>query len=158
MTEQERLQEEFERQRIEENRFGFYREKTDVELEKILEDLTNEYSTDEKIFNNSDSDRKTEAHRDMIYDKERIDFVKKVLEERKRENPIYYQLKGLSDDILEERLLKAEELHEENKNILEAGVQDPETRREIHGEYISAGMEASAIERILKEREGSKKR
>lgn len=134
-------------------------EQKDEILEERLRRRIKIRDEDQEIYDTTDdSVKRNQTHEDVKNSNNEIARIEKILEERKRENPIYYQLKGLSDDILEERLLKAEELHEENKNILEAGVQDPETRREIHGEYISAGMEASAIERILKEREGSKKR
>lgn len=73
-----------EQKKYEENRFGFYREKSTEELEEKLAEFTTELEEDSKIFETtSNGNKKSEAHEDIKFNIDRINYLEKLLEERK---------------------------------------------------------------------------
>ena len=63
--------------------FESYKTKSTEELEDLLEKLTKEHDEDEEIFYTTDnSDKRLDAHRDVIDAERNISLIKRVLEER----------------------------------------------------------------------------
>ena len=68
-----------------ENRFGYYREKNNEELLQEQEQIINEIEYLMFVLNNKDTSsiQKSEIENsDLIFEKEKLNFVKKVLKER----------------------------------------------------------------------------
>lgn len=68
-----------------ENRFGFYREKTTEELEKIIMDLEDELEYDKNLFEdkNTSSEQKTDAGNDIKQTNDELFYLNILMEERK---------------------------------------------------------------------------
>lgn len=68
-----------------ENRFGYYREKTDEELENEREVIINDMEYLESILSNKDasSEQKSEIiNSDLKFEREKLKFINNILEER----------------------------------------------------------------------------
>ena len=69
-----------------ENRFGYFRELDDDQLEQALENLKKELGDWEEIYtsDNAISEAKSDAWTEIKFNEEKISFVKKVLAERNK--------------------------------------------------------------------------